>query len=117
MTPDEFVEIIQYNEEWFLLGFLPQGVIQQQMEEWSISNDRNIEHYKWGAYRYILDNEDFKNKDRLLAFVQLMESDPNEHLYKGAIHSLIEIHGVYPKTLAEFGGERISNNPVILKML
>lgn len=117
MTRDEFVDLIQYNEEWFSLGFLSEDIIMLQMQEWSTSSDHNIEHYKWGAYRYILDNEDFKNEERLLAFVQLMESDPNEHLYKGAIKSLIDFHDVSPKTLADLGGERISNNPAILKML
>lgn len=87
------------------------------MKEWLASEDRNIEHYKWGAYKYILSKEDFSNDERLLAFVTLMESDSNAHLYKGAISLLVEIYDVSPRLLAELGGKRISNNPFILDRL
>lgn len=88
MTTEEFIAIIDYNQEWFSFNFIPDEFIQLQMNEWESSGDHNIEHYKWGAYQYILSTEDFSKIDRLNQFIQLIENDPNEHLYKGALSIL-----------------------------
>ena len=82
-------EKFQYNKEWFSYKFITDEMFQQQIETYKSGIDKDLEHYKWNAYRNALSQEDFTNQNRLKQFLELIENDPNEHLFKGAISELI----------------------------
>ena len=117
MTIEAFIELIGYNEEWFTLEFIPLTFVEQQRVEYLEGEDTNIQHYKWGAYRYFLAEEDFSDEKRVLDFIQLIENDPNEHLYKGALNELLDAKIIDPHFLLQFKDARFMTQASVLKRL
>ncbi len=107
----------QYNQEWFIYKFISDEMFQQQIETYKLGKDTDIEHYKWAAYKYILAEEDFSNKNRLKQFLELVENDPNEHLFKGAISKLIISEVINKDSILLFPQSRIWSVQSILKKL
>lgn len=117
MTKEEFIEKIEYNQEWLEYGFLPISFIEEQIDTWLTSGDRDIEHYKWAGYQYIFTHENFSDKKRLEEFFVLIENDPNDHLYKGAVTRLIQDHIVDLQIFRGLGKTRFSDDQKIWKKL
>lgn len=117
MRSKEFIEKIEYNKEWFDYEFLPDSFIELQIKTWLESEDHNIEHYKWAGYRHIMENEDLSDFNRLKEFVTLINNDPNEHLYKGAIADLIRGKIIDDKVFNRLGQTRFSDDPKMLNKL
>ena len=100
-------EKFQYNQEWFAYKFISDEMFQRQIETYKSSVDKNLEHYKWAAYKNALSQEDFTVQNRLAEFLELIENDPNEHLFKGAVSQLI-LSGIINKdTMSLFPKSRI----------
>ena len=117
MTREEFISIINYNPEWFTFNFLPKTFLDEQIKLYLKGDDLDIEHYKWAAYSYILAHEDFGNIDRLKEFMQVINHDPNEHLYKGAVSALISNRILIKEILPSLGYVRFENNAKIMAKL
>ncbi len=83
--------LFQYNSEWFEFNFINQEFLETQLKIFTESENKDIEHYKWSAYIKVVKEENFKLKERKIEFLKLIEHDPNEHLWKGAIAILIEM--------------------------
>ncbi len=117
MKLDEFIETIGYNKEWFELGFLPLEFVEQQLGIYQSSDDKDVQHYKWAGYRYILSNENFNDTKRVDDFVSLIENDPNSHLYKGALNELIDAGIVDRSYLLKFKNARFLKEKSVLDRL
>lgn len=82
---------IGYDHEWEY--FVPQEFFQQQLEIYQQEKRDgaviNKEHYKWAAYRYILEHHDLSSIENWSSFVDLIHADPDEHLFKGVVSELI----------------------------
>ena len=83
------IELFEYNKEWFDFKFIDYKFVMNQLERYESCDDKCIEHYKWGAYLYVLEHETFKESKRKKEFLQLIENDPNEYLGRGAVSNLI----------------------------
>ena len=89
MTCDEWCEKVGYTTHWLDFGWIDEEFLKRQIQEHLRSQDENFEHYKWAAYRHVLTSQDFSKEQVLDRFVEVMESDPNEHLFVGALSELI----------------------------
>ncbi len=69
-----------YTDEWFHPGFLTRVFLEAQARNFQQGGEHDIEHFKWAAYRYILERNAFTSRDRFDQFICLVEADPNEHL-------------------------------------
>ena len=114
MNKVDFIKIIGYNEEWFSLKFLPTKFVDNQIKDFINIESSDIEQYKWAGYRYVLDNEDFSKLERLKEFMLLIENDPNEHLYKGAVSELINKKIITADKLQKLGIVRFSSDKKIM---
>jgi hypothetical protein len=88
-TVDDWCRLLQYPDEWIALGFVDESFVLAQAAEYERSGDRDIEHYKWAAYRRQLASIDPSDRSAVERFIVAMEADPNPHLFKGAIAELI----------------------------
>jgi hypothetical protein len=107
MTDNSFdlarwMAVFGYTQEWTDLEFIDIAFVREQAAQFERGPDRDIEHYKWAAYRRILDNTDFSNQERWREFVRLIEADPNENLYRGALAELLDSDRVPPDWLLEY---------------
>jgi hypothetical protein len=102
-----------YTGHWFVFGFLDDEFVRQQADTWRSAEDRDVSHYKWAAYRKVLSHFDFSDREVFRAFVRVMEADPDEHLYKGAVADLLDHHGVPAHWFEEFQDSRILAQPTI----
>ena len=117
MTKAAFISTIQSNKEWFTLQFLPDSFLEHQIELYQQGDDLDIEHYKWAAYHFILANEDLSDINRLKEFIQVIENDPNEHLYKGAVTILINDGILTKELLPLLKSTRIESNVKLMQRL
>jgi hypothetical protein len=117
MNISEFIEKIGYNQEWLDFGFLSQDFIARQLSDYIKSNDMDIAHYKWAAYKEVLANEEFTDLNRLKQFMKLINNDPDEHLYKGAVSELIFRKLLTEDILLEVGPVRFANDKKIMDKL
>jgi hypothetical protein len=91
-----------YSQEWIDLEFIDIAFVREQAARFERGPDRDIEHYKWAAYRRVLENSDFSNRERWREFVRLIEADPNEHLYRVALAELLDSDRVPTNWLLEY---------------
>lgn len=77
----------------------------------------DIAHYKWAAYKEVLANEEFTDLNRLKQFMKLINNDPDEHLYKGAVSELIFRKLLTEDILLEVGPVRFANDKKIMDKL
>ncbi len=117
MEYNEFINIIGYNKEWFEYNFLPKSFIEKQVNLWEDGTVKNVEHYKWAGYRFIIENEDLTKIERLNQLIDVVENDPNEHLYKGLISDLIRDKIITKKIFLGLGKKRFSEDKTILNKL
>lgn len=88
MSIENFKEYVGYGRCWDL--FLDSGFYRRQYDEYIKRGDQDKEHYKWSAYSYIIENYDLTDSPTWRKFVNVVNHDDNEHLYKGAISRLLE---------------------------
>ena len=83
-------DLFGYTDEWFHYGFIDCTFVNEQAKAFSDSTNDDTEIFKWAAYLDILAREALTTDKRRKEFLELIDSDPNEHLWKGAITKLIE---------------------------
>ena len=93
-----------YSAEWTEFGFIDVAFVQEQARTFELGSDHELEHYKWAGYRRLLATTDFSAKSRWREFVQLIEADPNEHLFRGAVGELLDMNRIPPDWLTEYEG-------------
>lgn len=88
MTIEDLKSTVGYSEDWS--QFLDESFFKAQLNTFLSSSDEDVDHYKWAAYKEILENHDLSKEREWKGFVQLINNDSNDHLFKGAISELIE---------------------------
>ena len=92
MTLEAFKGEIGYTVAWDL--FVPESFFLTQLAEYLACQAAgeliHKEHYRWASYRYILGHHDVAAPEHWDRFVDLIEADPDPHLFKGAISALLE---------------------------
>ncbi len=83
-------DLFEYTDEWFRYGFIDCTFVNEQAKTFADSTNDDTEEFKWSAYLHILARERFTTNQRRTEFLELIDSDPNDHLWKGAIAKLIE---------------------------
>jgi hypothetical protein len=106
MADDDFeiehwMDVFGYTPEWLDCGFIDIAFVRRQAAQYREGEDRDVEHYKWAAYRHILGSADFSSRHRWREFLRVIEADPNEHLFRGAIAELLDTDRVPPEWLLE----------------
>ena len=112
-----FIKKVGYQNEWFDLSFIDLQIVKDQLKDYLTNPNEDFEPYKWSSYSYIVKNEDFKNPKRLDQFIQLIDSDPNPHIYKGAITILLSKKQVDPKQLLSYKNSRILKEKALLEKI
>ena len=79
-----------YTDEWFRYEFIDCSFVSEQAKDLANSPGHDIEEFKWTAYLQILSRESFDTTKRKKEFLDVIDNDPNEHLWKGAITKLLE---------------------------
>lgn len=93
-----------YTAEWFELKFIDDAFVREQAVRFEQGADRDVSHYKWAAYRHVLASTDFSDRARWREFVRVIEADPDEHLFRGALAELLDSARVPPEWLTEYEG-------------
>lgn len=117
MKIQTWIERCEYNNEWFEFDFIDEAFLKSQIKTYEETGDNDIEHYKWAAYVKILNEVDFTKKTKLKQFFQLIENDPNEHLFRGAVRELIWAGKISTRTQKDFPDSRAWKIKSILKYL
>jgi hypothetical protein len=103
--------VFAYPSEWFEQGFIDPTLVEAQAQTYDATDDKDVEHFKWAAYRHALHATDFTDREAFRRFVACLEADPNEHLYKGAVREVLERKLVPPEWFLEFRGTRLMTDP------
>jgi hypothetical protein len=99
-----WMDVFAYTPEWIDYGFIDIDFVKQQATQYIDGEDRDVEHYKWAAYRHVLANTDFSSHQRWREFLRVTEADPNEHLFRGALAELLDSDRVPPEWFLEQDG-------------
>ena len=106
-------EVFAYPSEWFEQDFIDSKFVEEQARAYEAGHDKNIEHFKWAAYRRALSSTDFADQEAFRRFVACLEADPNEHLYKGAVREVLDRKLVPPEWFLEFRESRLMADPKV----
>ena len=114
LPSDDWKSKFGYTSHWFIYGFMDDSFLSKQIAKYQRGEDDDISHYKWAAYQHVLTTIDLTDRARIREFILLMEADPDEHLYKGAITHLVN-QGVPLAWFLEFEGARFLKQRSVCK--
>lgn len=103
---DDGIQLFHYPAQWFEYGFLDAPFIQQQIDRYQDSGDSHPEHYRYMAFRHVLDSHESLDNDALERYIILANMDEDTSMAQSVLVDLLNWSG-----LTKAQREWISNHP------
>lgn len=100
------LDLLGYHPKWLEYGMVDAAFLQRQRAEFTISDDQNTEHYRYGAFQAALRGRDTLPDDLIGHYVELAELEADPAMAGSALADLIQWRG-----LTEWQRERLSVHP------
>jgi hypothetical protein len=82
-----------FNHKWITLGIVTREDIQQIVERFEASDDKNEEHYRWRAFReYLAKNQDIP-VETMRALYHLGDHDPDPAMGGAMMFDVVGLPG------------------------
>ena len=81
----------QLSAPWFSLGIVTPGRLAAMRAEWARGEDRNPEHYRWGAFCAFLAEARPLRADVAHALYELGAQDPDRAMGEAMMHRVVEL--------------------------
>lgn len=102
----EQLRLFGYPREWLEFGLLDEEIFRAQIEAYRGGEDRNTEHYRFAAFRALLERAAFD--DQLVErYLTLAERDPDPGMARAAVFEIMEHPGLTSEQL-----ERVGRSPL-----
>jgi hypothetical protein len=76
----DFAQLLGFTPAWFALGVVDDVVLARQRSEWDKGEDRNAEHYRYGAFRAFLATRRPLTPELAAALFELGAADPDQSM-------------------------------------
>jgi len=113
----EKLKALQYSPQWLEWGFIDVSFLEEQYQEFGLEKDSGSEHYRYGAFRRWLQNNEKYSDTEIKQFLELVECDPDEGMATSAAIDLLRWPRISKEqfdTIALFlirvSGGRLANN-------
>ena len=84
-------ETLEYTDQWTELGVLTAEICRLQKQEWSKNDaDRNIEHYRYGAWRTFWGGRNSISNEHLKQCILLAASDSDPAMRRAILHDILK---------------------------
>lgn len=88
------LKLLGYDRRWLTYGFLSLEELARQHETFESSDDQNTEHYRYAAFRRILDTSLSLANGELAQYIELAELDPDRTMAEAALANLLTWPGL-----------------------
>ena len=85
----EALKTLQYDFRWLRWGMLNEESLHAQLEQFSESDDKNTEHYRYAAFRAALAGEGTISHKLIESYFLLAKLDPDKVMASAALIDLI----------------------------
>jgi hypothetical protein len=68
---------LEFSQEWIDLGIITPAKLNQLVGEWTSSDDRNTEHYRWRAFLDFVQSQDSLDEITARRLYNLGATDPD----------------------------------------
>jgi Ca2+-binding EF-hand superfamily protein len=96
--------ILGYSKLWLEFGFLTEQELENQLEIFETSDDKNTEHYRYGAFRSFLSSRKTLTDDEIEKYINLAKIDEDKMMASSALVDVLKA-----KILTDFQFEKICN--------
>lgn len=90
-----------FTEAWQRLGVVTADRLERLRAEWARGEDRNPEHYRWGAFLEFLAERRPLAPETAAALYHLGAIDPDRPMGEAIMHRVVELAECPPEILAE----------------
>ena len=97
----EALKTLRYDSRWLEWGMLNEEFLHAQLEQFTASDDKNTEHYRYAAFRAALTGEGAMSSELIESYTALAKLDEDEVM---AIAALVDLIGSSRLTAEQFQG-------------
>ena len=83
------LNLFGYHPKWLGYGMMGNAFLERQREEVVVSDDKNTEHYRYGAFQALLHGQDALPEDAIDHYAELAELDADPAMAGSALADLI----------------------------
>lgn len=91
---EQLLRLLGYDRRWLVYGFLSLEELACQHEIFESSDDQNTEHYRYAAFRRILERGASLANGELAQYIELAELDPDQIMAGAALANLLSWSGL-----------------------
>jgi hypothetical protein len=120
---DEFktaraLSTLDYNPRWLESGLLDQALLEKQLIEYDQGNDRNTEHYRYAAFRRLLDAPpDFVDDELIDRYIELANLDADRGMAQAALGLLANSVRLTEQQLVRLEEDPAFDVPILQKII
>ncbi len=101
------MDLFKYNQVWLEHNFLDEETLQEQLNAYKAGQDSNLEHYRYLAFRKVLQTRSAMSNEQIAHYIMLAQVDDDAGVKQAALCDLIDWGGLRIEQL-----ERLSQNPL-----
>ena len=85
------LEELQFHPKWLESGFITKEWLQATFEQFCNSVDKHTEHYRYGAFLYVLSSKPLFSDEELEKYIALAKIDIDKGMAEAALGALINV--------------------------
>ncbi|MES2462477.1 MAG: hypothetical protein V4671_17990 [Armatimonadota bacterium] len=90
LSVSEMLSQLGFADEWWQYGFLDETSLRYMFDQFQSSDDKNREHYRYGAFRRSLELSSLTERPEFIEqYMILAQLDPDRGMAKSALESLL----------------------------
>lgn len=101
MSQKDYKTLLEFTDRWFTLGILTEEKLQQYGTTYETSADKNTEHYRYGAFRWYLNEHRPLSASVAEALYALGASDPDPAMGEAIMADIIGLAECPPSAVAK----------------
>ena len=87
----DYRQLLELGERWFELGVLTEELLGELGREYESSDDRNTEHYRYGAFRKYLEAHRPLPEEMAVALYELGDQDPDSAMGGSLMNDILNL--------------------------
>jgi hypothetical protein len=85
------LSLLDYSKGWLDAGILNEAQLDDQLQEFSIGEDTNKEHYRYRALTAYLKNQSTLSETQIEQIIGLLCKDPDEAMATSALFNILKM--------------------------
>jgi len=94
MENNDLLAKLKYHNKWYEYNFIDDEHLSKQIKEYSESDDKNTEHYRYKSFLRILENNKYLTDQQITQYIELVIVDNDKTMGISAIIKLIDWKGL-----------------------